>query len=162
MRVTVGRQDYAERAAGFGYHYPDLDGGEYGEYDPNTTSDSVDFLPDGWKALGAGVNRTAYLGPDGVVYKVPAPGCGQANHYEKDSCARLAYSREDCVGGWTVPYCTLYGDVLATEYIHGSYPDDDEDDEWQDRCYDSGVSDMHRGNAKWHYRLDVLVIIDLY
>ena len=34
----------------------------------------------GWKYLGSGVSRTAYLGPDGLVYKVGSMGANEKDH----------------------------------------------------------------------------------
>lgn len=54
----------------------------------------VGDAPEGWKYLGAGVFRTAYLSPSGVVYKVQksrAYSC-QSNQGEWDAYRRLYYT----------------------------------------------------------------------
>lgn len=54
----------------------------------------VTGAPEGWKYLGSGSYRTAYLSPSGVVYKVQQdPGCSyQSNRGEWDTYRRLYYT----------------------------------------------------------------------
>lgn len=50
----------------------------------NAGSHYEENVPDGWKYLGCGVSRVAYLGPDGMVYKV---GNRQCNDSEAKAAA---------------------------------------------------------------------------
>lgn len=118
--------------------------------------------PGGFRWLGAGAFRDAYLGPDGVVYKV-AQGhhCVQDNRAEDevsraiwDAAAIPAIAR--LLEKVYVPKTTLYGDILAMEYVDGAkceYEDargwleDDVPQEVLDALEDLGIYDCHGGNV---------------
>lgn len=60
------------------------------------TYDSPRYAPDGWQYLGQGCYRAAYVGPDGIVYKVqhtPGKYSGQSNleEYKRWAALRLSY-----------------------------------------------------------------------
>lgn len=70
-------------------------------------------MPEGWKFLGEGCYRRAFLSPDGVVYKVEYAARG-SNANEAEVFARFGHE----VDGFRLAACTLfYDDVLAMEYV---------------------------------------------
>jgi hypothetical protein len=69
--------------------------------------------------LAEGCTRQAYL-IDGVVYKVPAPmfyGDENANAVEFANAERM---RGMMPAGFAIPEMTMYGDILAAEFIDGN------------------------------------------
>jgi hypothetical protein len=61
--------------------------------------------PEGWKYLGAGCNRAAYLAPDGFVYKV-----GNSEDNRQDSFNSRTYRRNRALRalGINIPRANLY------------------------------------------------------
>lgn len=110
-------------------------------------------LPEGWRYLGSGVQRSVYLSPTGVAYKI---GSGNDTEYE---CATTLQDKLRASSARTVratsilyfPKVHLFNNgVLAMEYIEGERPDDDsyEFSEAEDMADSLGISyDFHSGNV---------------
>jgi len=117
----------------------------------------------GFERIGAGCSRDAYLGPDGVVYKV---GDDDANRDEWDN---FTYLRDNLPEGWGVAACTLHyldehTSVIAMEYIAGEEIDDHYSvdpcnetckgwgqcvcDAYSDLTRATGLYDVHAGNFR--------------
>lgn len=77
--------------------------------------------PEGWKYLGSGAFRKAYLAPSGTVYKVQHSFWDEDNIREMENIERISGKP---FPGWRVPKCTLYVvedvPVIAMEYVKGS------------------------------------------
>ena len=76
------------------------------------------ILPDGWKFLGAGISRHAFLGPDGWVYKI---GNSESNRRETDH-SHLLYPHSDATLAF--PYVEPVTDdykIIRCEYIDGEF-----------------------------------------
>ncbi len=89
--------------------------------------DDSETAPSGWEYLGAGWSRTAYLGPDEVVYKV---GLNYVNRQERHNVAVLGKIdhpkiRIPATTSWTVKGIRCGGDnfriVNAMEFIKGTH-----------------------------------------
>ena len=118
-------------------------------------------LPAGWKFLGNGVSRWAFLAPDGWVYKF---GARYANDVEVENSRRLYLEQDDTFRVPWVEHCGSYGHwtVVRCEYImgqwlteHDYYTHDDDDDfiirpEWQgihDHLRRYRLGDLHYENV---------------
>jgi hypothetical protein len=79
--------------------------------------------PEGFTYLGSGAYRAAFLGPDNVVYKREFVG-----HMQQANCnigeARIFST--DRPEGFRFAACTLFGEVLAMEYVEDDGSDCDE------------------------------------
>lgn len=105
------------------------------------------FVPEGWKLLGAGSSRTAFLGPDGLVYKVPSWGDTFQNRNEANVV--WAWRKRTDLPTWCIipraHFDTETG-VTVMEYHEGTQP----------KC------DGYRGGCEcgqavcWRYRLGEL------
>jgi hypothetical protein len=126
----------------------------------------IDYIPEGYKYLGHGVSRMAFLGPDGVVYKRP---------YEQPDNYGYNYSVNNCVneakfygynwerfreaGIYLVP-CRWFSSVkvLAMEHVDKAKEFDTVPDVFA-RLSGLGIWDIHRGNV-WIDSKDRLVLVD--
>jgi hypothetical protein len=79
-----------------------------------------DIVPSGWKYIGAGITRSAYLGPDGFVYKVAHAW----DYWNINEARAMRNFRTDpflASIDVTTPRATLWtvegGKVLALDYI---------------------------------------------
>lgn len=113
------------------------------------------LLP-GWKYLGAGVDRTAWLSPSGVVYKVTHYSVIKANAQEWQAAAY--FLANPLPVGFGVPQMSKYDvegfEVLAAEFIDGP-------EAWGDEFAAAyfGTTDTHSGNMR--RRGGILYCIDL-
>lgn len=91
---------------------------------------SLGAHPEGWKYLGSGAFRAAYLSPEGVVYKVQIDRWYsiQSNHSEYETWKRLyfgckmpKYSRLPKLSYYPVPEMRNLG-VIAIEQFHTAPP----------------------------------------
>lgn len=123
-------------------------------------SEEGDNMPNGWEFLGSGVDRTVYLGPDTVVYKIAHEyRTSRPNLAEYEACTNLAGSAPY---GYGVPKAALYDvegvQVLAMEFLG--------DDNYELTAEQANIacafyqnSDTHGGNMR---RVeDVIYMIDL-
>jgi hypothetical protein len=80
-------------------------------------------LPKGFRLIGRGYFRDAYMGPDGFVYKILDPGCEDPiKQYQQDveiqAHDRLAHERREINGNtWRVARMAKYGGVIVSEYV---------------------------------------------
>lgn len=124
-----------------------------------------------FEILGNGWSRYAYLGPDGVVYKI-ARGVEDRNIGRPERRAyqrRLVCSESEAMfykssaekiseSGFRLAACRMLGDVLAMEYVKPfGYVNDWNDIETLERTL--GVDDMHGGNV-WKDENGVITLID--
>lgn len=78
------------------------------------------ILPDGWRYIGEGISRFAYLSPEGVVYKV---GSDFSNEWEFENFSRLMvdYHYIMQTTRFRIPKMALYhvgvDTVIAAEYV---------------------------------------------
>jgi hypothetical protein len=73
-------------------------------------------IPNGWKELGSGCFRTAFLAPDGIVYKVEARG----GHYNPIEYQVFLAFADKMPEGVSLSPCFFYGNgVLAMELATG-------------------------------------------
>lgn len=130
--------------------------------------------PDGWKYIGQGCYRAAYLSPDGVIYKIqvtPGRFCGQSNADEHKRWWQLRIKHRE-IEGMRWPLMNLFrfeegDDINAMDYVGptlSSYygPDYRKYVELRTRCaWHLGLSDSHNGNFAIDEKLALLVPIDL-
>lgn len=130
--------------------------------------------PAGWKYIGQGCYRAAYLSPDRVIYKIqitPGRWCGQSNaeEYKRWWELRLRYRELD---GMRWPLVNLFefgenDDVNAMDYVGktlSAYDGPDRQDyvTTAQRCaWHLSLSDMHHGNLAVDEQRKLLVPIDL-
>lgn len=124
-----------------------------------------------FELLGNGWSRDAYLGPDGVVYKV-ARGAADRNLSPVERKAyqrRLVCSESEAMfykssaekiseSGFRLAACRMLDDVLAMEYVKRFGHVND----WNDIATIEeklGVDDMHPGNV-WKDENGVITLID--
>lgn len=129
------------------------------------TYEDCEDAPEGFKFLGSGCYRNAYLGPDGVVYKREHTAddavCnrGEVKMYEE-------HKDNPTFEGFRLAACTLYGEVLAMEFVK---------DNWESMLphpcqpkmtrtmmdtfgyYDSNAN---RRGSNWFIQDDVIVLTD--
>lgn len=148
----IGNQTYAEAIADIPL--------VYGMCFDDFTGEWIAPLPSGFKHLGTGGFRSAFLGPDGVVYKREW-GCS----YEMNQAEAKTY--EVCSlsvpEGVRLAECYLYDTVLAMEYIKddGSTPQ-----KWENMV--SWVKGMNlldcsllgKRRMNWHSVGGVIVLTD--
>lgn len=86
------------------------------EWHENFDDDSGEYLhtPEGFKFLGVGAYRMAFLGPDGVVYKRELEDDTYCNRGEARMFSETAPTALD---GFRFAACNLFGEVLAMEYV---------------------------------------------
>jgi hypothetical protein len=125
--------------------------------------DAIDNPPEGWEFLGEGWSRMAFLGPDGVVYKVAK----DARASEWSSISTLSQnfkehkvyksrSQEFLDNGCRLAACRLLNNsVLAMEFVEncGMVPD------MYTVAQRVGLSDAHSGNV-WLDRNGIPTFID--
>lgn len=138
------------------------------DYDPWEDCDMWNSLtPMGWKFLGAGCSRAAWLAPDGQVYKILTREGSHYNYAEYEKCQEL---REQDFAHIYIPEADLIGDVLVMEYIDGDTPPECEYDGcscdkifggqcWVDAVELTGLSDIHAYNVM--VMGDMIIPIDL-
>lgn len=103
--MTIGTLENAKVAASFGRRRGD------GE------------MPKGWEYISSGSTRCAYLGPDGVVYKVGRSRINNAEHENMVSCRAMPeheYLRFPLTAVFDVGSNDRFGEplnVLAMEYV---------------------------------------------
>lgn len=87
-------------------------------------------LPDGWRYLGNGAYRCAFLSPSGVVYKIELRSnngyaWGQSNRGEYERILELRYDDRVKAANVYIPKAWLYTirktDVIAMEFITGEW-----------------------------------------
>ena len=135
---------------------------EVGEY---VIEEVILNIPDGWKYLGSGWSRDAFLGPDGVVYKVARSGRYQSRSTALN-CSRseAKFYKANCEKarsiGLRLAACRLLNNsVLAMEYVPH---DKTKTVVWADITKAEihlGLSDLHTGNVAMDEN-GVLTIID--
>ncbi len=141
-------------------------------------------LPKGWRYLGHGMYRAAFLSPSGVVYKVETGNRisrMQSNVSEYERILELRFSDDVKETGVIIPKAWLYSvsgrDIIAMEYMDGEwasgYHSMDECDcagRFGDMCAWSqfitlesrlGMSDIHEGNAVFIPAQKAWALIDL-
>lgn len=131
-------------------------------------------MPEGWRELGDGCFRRAFLSPDGVVYKVQkdyANRYGQTNEGEyKNLLHGLACEAPEHTRMPRFTYYELDGrGVMAMERIHGETLEgltetgDEPEDGFHRLCEleDAyGIMDGHCGNVVVEEKTGDLVLID--
>ena len=91
-------------------------------------------MPKGWKFVGQGAYRWAYLAPDGVVYKVQHYSEGDTLTENEEEFANFKRAAKqiilDSMGTCRLAPCYLWADnVLAMEYVPmGEYAMEESDD----------------------------------
>lgn len=120
-------------------------------------------LPKGWKKLGDGAYRSAYLSPSGVVYKRMHPWTSQKNN--RDEYRRYLEHR-NAVKGFRLARCRYFKSnmILAMEYVK-----DDRSDCWKSHdsmrnymrnvCNYYDCTDTKRGK-NWHGVNGIAIITD--
>ena len=118
----------------------------------------------GWKSIGSGCYRHAYMGPDGLVYKIET--WGESNKIEASVSERLS-GKPGCPKSFRVLDMKLVGSVLVTEYAprdadstpcnHHRHPEWGEFVAWVSK-HGCGVMDTHEENIWWDG--SAFVIID--
>lgn len=103
----IGNETYANVIADIPLSISCLDG---------ATGDWIAPIPSGWRHLGTGGFRSAFLGPDGVVYKREWGVSYEMNQNEAFLYEEQGNADEMPVGV-RLAECALYGTVLAMEYI---------------------------------------------
>ena len=84
------------------------------------------MMPEGWQKIGSGGFRTAYLGPDGVIYKVGSDGNEETygSRFEVRKARRLA--RKPMPDFIKIPRTSgfTFGDrfIVAMEYVEAMTP----------------------------------------
>ena len=140
----------------------------------NPYGDAPASYPDGWKLLGSGCYRVAYLSPDGVVYKVqmfPGMDSGQTNIEEYQTWWKLRLRHHE-PEGFRWPLMNHFefdghDDVNAMDYVGEtlskySGPDRQRYVNAAKACsWDLGLSDMHHGNIAVDEKRKLIVPIDL-
>lgn len=103
--------------------------------------------PDGWECVGSGLYRTAYLGPDDVVYKVQHDADGQYPYPVQQNVKEYANMCRYSDRPWAIQVSLYAVDVceddegklyqpppvIAAEYVTG------ETAEWAEECYGDDV-----------------------
>lgn len=124
-----------------------------------------DALPKGWKRLGNGAYRTAYLSPSNVVYKICHENCDDHswNVNEYKAYQRYRTSKAQLPQDWEVAETNMLtfrddsGDVhiIAMEYIEGEHPEIDSNVDYDEFFDNTDAStafrmlnlwDVHEGN----------------
>lgn len=112
-------------------------------------------MPEGWKFLGSGISRWAFLAPDGWVYKF---GSRYANRNEVDAAQQLFPQQDSTLRiPWVEPVGD-YGDfsVIRCEFMDGEWQDADDvnsravRDMWRDLSRflsRFSIGDVHYGNV---------------
>src|SRR6185312_13993029 len=79
-------------------------------------------VDDGWKYLGCGSYRHAYLSPTGVVYKRMKYG-GYDDDMNRNEFKNIQKYKSIKITGWDVPDASLFAveseDIIAMEFIEG-------------------------------------------
>ncbi len=125
--------------------------------------------PKGWRRLGSGCYRTAYLSPEGVVYKVETYRANGCNKREADNLIRL---NKKCrmPEGTRLPKFTYYSDcgVIAMERLDRTLHEVDDHEDWNKYQslraqigYATRICDMHNGNVMVDDETGDLVPVDL-
>lgn len=155
MREAIGTAEYVEVAKSL-----DLEG----YYSLHSCKE--DFTPDGWKFLGNGIDRAAFLAPDGYVYKVPRyRGDSSQNDHEAMFCAETHFRFEagdptvvDAFEYVYIPFASQWGRIVVAEYIDhdcdsvGDYnPEGEGDSYWSEAeiraARSLGIGDCHDQNC---------------
>jgi hypothetical protein len=130
------------------------------EWATSFNDDTGEYLhtPEGFRFLGCGAYRMAFLGPDGVVYKREFFDDTHCNEGEA-----AFYITAPEVDGFRFAACALLGDVLAMEYVEddGSecWDSADKAAKWmREMCGYSDVAGKHGYN--WFGVNGVCVITD--
>jgi hypothetical protein len=79
--------------------------------------------PEGWTKLGSGSSRTAFLGPDGLVYKVSGRGDSYQNRAEAN--AVWTWRKRTDLPEWCIiprAYYHAETEVTVMEYFEGTQP----------------------------------------
>jgi hypothetical protein len=92
--------------------------------DFNDLTGEFDRVPVGFRHIGSGGFRSCFLGPDGVVYKREWGWSYEMNQNEAFLWEEQGMHADEMPEGVRLAECTLYGTVLAMEYIKddGSTP----------------------------------------
>jgi hypothetical protein len=111
----IGTQTLAQQIDAIDWHLQE---------DEDGYLDAAD-MPEGWEYLGSGAYRHAFLGPDGIVYKVHtafALNTGEnENARQFDQWKELA-NAISLVGNVRMANCAMIGNVLTQEHVVGAYP----------------------------------------
>lgn len=86
--------------------------------------DVYEELPDGWDFISEGSQRTVYISPDNVIYKVELPKAQGANELEFINLERIR--KLGPLSGWDIPDAELYvidrcKTVIAMEWVEGEF-----------------------------------------
>jgi len=85
-------------------------------FDEDTWDEIVEGMPEGWKFLGSGCSREAFLSPDGVVYKREPHTAGMVSTNNANEYA-FYKSNSETIAGFRLAACYLWeNNVLAMEY----------------------------------------------
>jgi len=123
-------------------------------------------LPKGWKKLGEGAYRCAYLSPEGVVYKINRTTWdGDHNFIEEMNFRRIRSSKVKIPSTWRIAKTKLYTfknksddvvHVVAMEYVKGSHKEGLATVEQEEAFFQKsgalaawealGLDDLHEGN----------------
>lgn len=130
-------------------------------------SEAIANLPEGWQYLGSGWSRDAFLGPDGVVYKVAR---GVDRSWQRTRALQCSYAEARCYKekaakaaalGWRLAASRILNNsVIAMEYVK-PHPTD-QFIEWQEMLRierELGFGDLHSGNC-WKDINGIPTIID--
>ena len=134
--------------------------------DFNDMTGEFDRVPVGFRHIGSGGFRSCFLGPDGVVYKrewLDDDEEAEMNRAEAFLWEEQGMHAEEMPEGVRLAACTLYGDVLAMEYVQddGSTPS-----KWESLlafCRTNVLNDcthVSKRRQNWHAVDGVIVLTD--
>lgn len=120
-------------------------------------------LPEGWKYLGSGAYRSAYLSPTGVVYKRMHEFGSQDNNRNEEQRYR---EHKDSVKGFRLAACRYFksNKILAMEYVKDDRSECKKSMEAMSRymsnvCRYYDCSEMKR-QKNWHAVKGIAVLTD--
>lgn len=132
-------------------------------------AESVASAPDGWRKIGEGIARDAYLSPSGVIYKLPRDGRNSSDQSYSEAVSADRTGNILPFDGWRIPDVTVFHfgvPIVAMEYVATGYsaagPDAiDHYEKTRDVAAEwFGLSDLHYENVRFDND-GTVVIIDL-
>ena len=119
-------------------------------------------VPDGWKWLGSGAYRNAYLSPTGVVYKVCRDSDSHNNDKEWRTYRKATSMKAE---GFRIAACRVFASgVLAMEYVKDDGSDVDDSFEamrkFMRKNFDYLDCSRDKRGENWHAVDGVAVITD--